>query len=41
MIGYKIDPNKVVIGLWDIGKIMKMHLPTFQNNIMNQEIKIS
>ena len=36
--GLKIDPCKVIIGLWGIGNIIKIHLPTFQNNIMNQSI---
>ena len=41
MIGYKKNPPKVIIGKWDIGKMMEMHLPKFKNIVMNQEIKLS
>ena len=41
MIGYKKTPPKVIIGKWDIGKMMEMQLPKFKNIVMNQEIKLS
>ena len=41
MMGYKINPCKIMIGLWDIGKILKMHSTAFQSNIMNKSIELS